>query len=59
MNAFGITQKSISFFLNMFYKHSVNENGLRKFVEVEFKPDDRQWAYEQFKAKKLEKSHSS
>ena len=55
MNAFGITQKSISFFLNMFYKHSVDESNIRKFVEVEFKPDDRQWAYEQFKAKKLEK----
>ena len=55
MNAFGITQKSISFFLNMFYQHNVNENGIRKFIEVEFQPDDRKWAYEQFKTKKLEK----
>ena len=55
MNVFGITQKSISFFLNMFYQHNVNENGIRKFIEVEFQPDDRKWAYEQFKTKKLEK----
>ena len=53
MNAFGITQKSISFFLNMFYQHNDNENGIRKFVEVEYKPYDREWAYEQFKAEKL------
>ena len=55
MNAFGITQKSISFFLNMFYQHSVDESNIRKFVEVEFKPDDRQWAIEQLKIKKRKK----
>ena len=53
MNVFGITQKSISFFLDMFYKHNVNENGIRKFVEVEYKPYDREWIIEQLKAKKL------
>lgn len=55
MNVFGITQKSISFFLGMFYQHNVNENGIRKFVEVEYKPYDREWAYEQFKVEKLKK----
>ena len=53
MNVFGITQKSISFFLDMFYKHNVNENGIRKFVEVEYPSDDREWIIEQLKAKKL------
>mgnify|MGYP003154410169 FL=1 len=55
MNVFGITQKSVSFFLDMFYKHNINESNIRKFVEVEFKPNDRQWAIEQLKAKKLKK----
>ena len=53
MNVFGITQKSISFFLGMFYKHNFNESNIRRFVEVEYKPYDREWAYEQFKAEKL------
>ena len=55
MNAFGITQKSISFFLNMFYQRNDNENGIRKFVEVEYKPYDREWAFEKFKVEKLKK----
>tara|TARA_R100000231_G_C5212776_1_gene131043 strand:- start:41 stop:214 length:174 start_codon:yes stop_codon:yes gene_type:complete len=55
MNAFGITQKSISFFLNMFYQHNDNENGIRKFVEVEYAPNDRDWAFEKFKTEKLKK----
>ena len=55
MNVFGITQKSISFFLDMFYQHNDNENGIRKFVEVEYKPYDREWAFEKFKAEKLKK----
>ena len=55
MNAFGITQKSISFFVNMFYQHNDNENGIRKFVEVEYAPNDRDWAFEKFKTEKLKK----
>ena len=55
MNAFGITQKSISFFLDMFYKHNFNESNIRRFVEVEYSPNDREWAYEQLKAEKLKK----
>jgi hypothetical protein len=55
MNVFGITQKSISFFLDMFYQRNDNENGIRKFVEVEYKPYDREWAFEKFKAEKLKK----
>ena len=55
MNVFGITQKSVSFFLDMFYKHNINESNIRKFVEVEYSPDDREWAYEQLKAEKLKK----
>jgi len=53
MNVFGITQKSISFFLDMFYKHNINETGIRKFVEVEYPSDDRERIIEQLKAKKL------
>ena len=46
---FGITKKSIHFFVNMFNINRVDENGIRKFVEVEYKPRDRQWAYHQIK----------
>jgi len=52
---FGITKKSIHFFVNMFNINRVDENGIRKFVEVEYKPYDREWAYEQLKAEKLKK----
>jgi len=49
MNVFSNTQKSIDFFLNMFYKHTTDEDSIRRFVEVEFKPDDRQWAFNKVK----------
>ena len=53
MNVYGITEKSISFFLNLFNRNHVNETGIRKFVEVEFRPTDREWAFEKYKAERL------
>jgi hypothetical protein len=43
MNVYGITQKSINFFLDIF-KFNNAPKGIDQFVEVEFKPQDRQWA---------------
>ena len=43
MNVYHITNKSISFFLNLF-KFDNDPQGIDKFVEVEFKPQDREWA---------------
>lgn len=43
MNVYGITNKSIKFFLHLF-KSNPNPKGIDKFVEVEFKPQDREWA---------------
>ena len=53
MNVFGITKESVNFFVNMFDKHNIDEDNIKRFVEVEYKPYDREWAYEQFKAEKL------
>lgn len=50
------TKKSINFFLNCFNFRNDNESDVRRFVEVEFKPNDRQWAYEQVKAGKFGKN---
>ena len=52
MNVFSTTQKSIDFFLNMFHKYTTDEDSIRKFVEVEFSPDDRQWAFDQVKTER-------
>ena len=43
MNVYNITNKSISFFLNMF-KFDNSPKGIDKFVEVEFREQDREWA---------------
>ena len=32
---------------------SIDENGINRYVEVEYKPDDWQWVKEQLKAEKL------
>ena len=53
MNVFGITKKSINFFTNIFDRNSIDENGINRYVEVEYKPDDWQWVKEQLKAEKL------
>ena len=53
MNVFGITKKSINFFTNMFDRNSIDENGINRYVEVEYKPNDWQWAKAQLKAEKL------
>lgn len=53
MNVYGITQKSVDFFLNLFSSNRINEEGIRKFVEVEFRPRDREWAFEKYKAERL------
>tara|TARA_Y100000114_G_C11608964_1_gene254149 strand:+ start:329 stop:502 length:174 start_codon:yes stop_codon:yes gene_type:complete len=55
MNVFGITEKSVNFFVNMFDKHNIDEDNIKRFVEVEYKPNDRGWAFEQLKAEKLKK----
>jgi len=53
MNAFGITKKSINFFVNMFNSNRIDENGINRYVEVEYRPDDWQWVKEQLKAENL------
>ncbi len=53
MNVFGITKKSINFFTNMFDRNSIDENGINRYVEVEYKQNDWQWAKEQLKVEKL------
>ena len=44
------TKKSIDFFLNCFSFFDSHKDHVKRFVEVEFRPNDRQWAYEQVKA---------
>ncbi len=44
------TKKSIDFFLNCFSIFTAEQDPIRKYVEVEFRPNDREWAYEQVKA---------
>jgi len=53
MHVYGITEKSINFFLNLFGGNRVNETGIRKFVEVKFRTYDREWAFEKYKAERL------
>tara|TARA_B100001093_G_C26259224_1_gene772030 strand:- start:438 stop:611 length:174 start_codon:yes stop_codon:yes gene_type:complete len=55
MNVFGITQKSISFFVNMFDRLGIDEDNISRYVEVEYNPNDWQWAKEQLKNEKLKK----
>ena len=55
MNVFGITKKSISFFVNMFDKLGLDEDNISRYVEVEYSPNDWQWAKEQLKNEKLKK----
>jgi hypothetical protein len=43
MNVYHITNKSIQFFLDLF-KSDPAPKGIDKFVEVEFKEQDREWA---------------
>lgn len=43
MNVFNITNKSIRFFLDLF-NFDNGPKGIDKFVEVEFKEQDREWA---------------
>ena len=53
MNAFGITKKSINFFVNMFNSNRIDENCINRYVEVEYRPDDWRWVKEQLKAENL------
>ena len=53
MNVFGITKKSINFFTNMFDRNSIDENGINRYVEVEYRPDDWKWVKEQLKGKSI------
>lgn len=49
MNVFSITQKSILFFLNLFQFNNVKQDYIKQYVEIEYKPIDREWAYTKFK----------
>ena len=53
MNAFGITKKSINFFVNMFNSNRTDENCINRYIEVEYGPHDWKWAKEQLKAENL------
>jgi len=46
------TKKSIDFFLNCLSFFNCNQDPVKRYVEVEFKPNDREWAYEQIKNRK-------
>jgi len=48
-DVFAITQKSINFFVNFFNTNKRNQNNVQRFIEQEFKPIDRNWAYEKYK----------
>jgi len=48
-DVFAITQKSINFFVNFFNINKRNQNNVQRFIEQEFKPIDRNWAYEKYK----------
>tara|TARA_E500000318_G_scaffold80839_1_gene76044 strand:+ start:743 stop:904 length:162 start_codon:yes stop_codon:yes gene_type:complete len=52
MNVYGITKKSISFFLSLFSHDSNYEDSIKRFVENEYRQDDREWAFSQFKNKR-------
>ena len=51
MNVYHITNKSIQFFLDLF-KFDPAPKGIDKFVEVEFKEQDREWAKLHFMSRK-------
>ena len=48
-NVFSITQKSILFFLNLFQFNNVKQDYIKQYVDTEYKPIDREWAYTKFK----------
>jgi hypothetical protein len=49
MKVFSITQKSILFFLNLLQFSNVKQDYIKQYVEIEYKPNDREWAYNKFK----------
>ena len=53
MNAFGITKKSINFFVNMFNSNRIDENCIKQYVKIEYGPNDWRWAKEQLKVENL------
>ena len=48
-NVFSITQKSILFFLNLFQFKDNKHKNIKHYIEIEYKPIDREWAYTKFK----------
>ena len=42
--------KNLSIFLNYFSFLTAEQDPIRRYVEVEFRPKDREWAYAQVKA---------
>jgi len=49
MKVFSITQKSILFFLNLLQFSNVKQDYIKQYVDTEYKPIDREWAYTKFK----------
>tara|TARA_R110002111_G_scaffold94123_1_gene146083 strand:- start:89 stop:241 length:153 start_codon:yes stop_codon:yes gene_type:complete len=49
MKVFSITQKSILFFLNLLQFSNVKQDDIKQYVDTEYKPIDREWAYSKFK----------
>tara|TARA_B100000424_G_scaffold134813_1_gene102313 strand:+ start:294 stop:467 length:174 start_codon:yes stop_codon:yes gene_type:complete len=56
MNVFGISEKSIGFLVNLFSRDFTHEDNVSRYVEVEYKPNDWEWAKEQHKTEKLKKN---
>jgi len=49
MNVFSITQKSISFFLNLLQFGDNKQDSIKHYIDIEYMPIDREWAYTKFK----------
>jgi|TARA_R110001583_G_scaffold178497_2_gene334445 hypothetical protein len=52
MNVFGVTKKSINFFVNMFDRHITNEDNVNRYVEVEYPQNDWEWIKDKLKDEK-------
>ena len=48
MKVFSITQKSINFLVNLFQVKNNNED-IKQYIDTEYMPIDREWAYSKFK----------
>jgi hypothetical protein len=46
------TKKSMDYFLNFFSFIIIKQDSIKQFIEHEFKPSDRNWAYQKYKTSK-------